>query len=315
MSRYARQQILPEIGAAGQQRLTRARVLVVGAGGLGSPVLQYLAGAGVGRLIIVDPDHVEEGNLHRQTLFRMSDIGQPKAQAAVTHVTALNPDVTCQAHVMSLTPANAPMLLDQVDLVVDAADSYAVSYTLSDLCLSRSLPLISASVLGQKGYVGGFCGGAPSLRALFPEAPDSGVSCAIAGVMGPAVGVIGSLQAQLVLQVILQMEPSPLGQMLSLDLQSFVLNSFRFDGAPEPKQIFEFIGCAQVRPEDQVFDLRDASEAPEPAVPGAARVVADLQPDQRVVLCCSTGLRAWRKAQELHGQGHTNIALLAQSAS
>jgi molybdopterin/thiamine biosynthesis adenylyltransferase len=315
MSRYARQQILPEIGAAGQQRLTQARVLVVGAGGLGSPVLQYLAGAGVGHLTIVDPDHVEESNLHRQTLFCMADIGQPKAQAAAAHVAGLNPDVRCQAHVMALTPANAPALVDQVDLVVDAADSYAVSYTLSDLCLARGVPMISASVLGQKGYVGGFCSGAPSLRALFPDAPDSGASCATAGVMGPAVGVIGSLQAQMVLQVILQTEPSPLGQMLSLDLQSFALNSFRFDGAPEPGCAFAFIACTHVQPGDQVFDLRDVSEASQPAVPGAGRVVADLQPDQRVVLCCATGLRAWRKAQELHGQGYTNIVLLAQSAS
>ena len=171
MSRYARQMQVPGVGAGGQARLTAAHVLIIGAGGLGCTVIPTLAAAGVGRLTIIDPDRVELSNLHRQTLYTAADIGQPKALAAATRARALNPDGQAKARAARLDPANAPGLIASADVIVDAADSFAVTYTLSDLCLAAGKPLISASVIGRAGYAGGFCGAAPSYRAVFPDLP------------------------------------------------------------------------------------------------------------------------------------------------
>src|SRR5690606_13208938 len=156
MTRYARQMVLPEVGAAGQERISAARVLIVGAGGLGVPALQYLAGAGIGQITLIDADTVEETNLHRQPLYRIDDIGQPKVRAAAQALARLNPAVKVEALKDPLTPVNAPALIAAADVVLDCADSYAASYTLSDGCLAAGKPLISASALGLSGYVGGF---------------------------------------------------------------------------------------------------------------------------------------------------------------
>lgn len=272
MTRYARQQILPEVGALGQDRLRNADVLVVGAGGLGSPVLQYLAGAGVGRITLVDPDTVSLSNLHRQTLFRQDQLGQPKAKMAADAMRALNPDCTVTALTTALTPANAPGLVMAADLVLDCADSFAVSYILSDACFDQNKPLITASALGFQGYVGGFCGGAPSLRALFPDLPNRAATCATAGVLGPVVGTLGAMQAQMALSVLLGVSPSPLGQMLSLDLQNFRVGDFRFEGTGEPAQMLRFIDPTAIQSEDFVVDLRGVEEAEIAITPTAHRL-------------------------------------------
>ncbi|MGR3759887.1 ThiF family adenylyltransferase [Roseobacteraceae bacterium NS-SX3] len=317
MSRYARQMILPEVGAAGQELLARAHVLVAGAGGLGCPVLQYLAGAGVGEITLMDPDTVEESNLHRQILYNMADCGRPKAEAARRHLQAANPGLRIHAHRTALDPGNAPAAVAQADLVVDAADSFAVSYTLSDECLAQGKPLISASVLGQTAYAGGFCGGAPSLRAVFPSLPARAANCATAGVMGPVAGMAGALQAQMALKVLLGHAPAPLGQLLTLDLDTMALGGFRFDGAEEPDDPLPFIPANAATAEDVVIELRSVQEAPCPAVPHAVRIAPDDLPgavlprDTRLVLCCRTGLRAWQAASNLQACGFTRMALVA----
>lgn len=320
MSRYARQIALPEIGPEGQARIEAARVLVVGAGGLGVPVLQYLAGAGVGAITLIDPDVVEETNLHRQPLFRMGDIGLPKARAAAAALSALNPAVAVAFHVGALDPANAPTLLEGCDIALDCADSFAVSYALSDACMTAGVPLISASALGRAGYAGGFCGAAPSLRAVFPDLPERAATCATAGVMGPLVGMIGALQAQMALAVLLEHAPSPLGQLVTIDGASWRMGGFRFDGAPEPDatQSLPFVAQSQLAPRDLVIDLRDEVEAPTPAAPHARRMVIDdaaslrPAPGQRVVFCCRSGLRAFRAARLLqtHWQGQVALAAI-----
>lgn len=313
MNRYARQEILPEIGAAGQARLAAAKVLVVGAGGLGSALLPLLAGAGVGHLTVVDPDRVEASNLHRQTLYRMADLGQPKAKVAAREMRALNPDCHAQALVARLDPALARGLIATADVVVDAADSFAVTYALSDLCLVAHKPLISASVLGRAGYAGGFCAGAPSYRAVFPDLPPALQSCATAGVMGPAVALLGAMQAQMVLAVLLRHQPAPLGQMLRVDLANWQLSCFRFDAAPETSGP-EVIAAAEVLPNDLVIELRPESEAAQPAHPQAQRLSPEaLHPPagQRVVFACTTGLRAWRAARTLSARCGNPVAILA----
>ncbi len=316
-SRYATQMALPEIGPAGQARLGNARVLVVGAGGLGTPVLSYLTGAGVGHIEIVDPDVVEVKNLHRQTLYRESDISTKKAKTAARALRDLNSTIEIVPHCLALDPANGPALAATADLVIDAADSFAVTYTLSDICRDLDKPLVSASVIGQSGYVGAYCGGGPSYRAVFPDLPASPANCASAGVLGPAVGVLGSLQAQMALSLILEQSPSPLGTVVTADLARFSFSSFGFAGAPEPEQTFPFLAAQMLEDSDRVFDLRPQTEAPHMPVSFSSRLSPEaidalpLKPERRTVLCCRSGLRAWNAAEKLKHRGHTNLFLLA----
>lgn len=317
--RYARQTVLPHVGEAGQARLAAAHVLVIGAGGLGSPVLQYLAGAGVGRITVIDHDHVEESNLHRQPLYAMSDIGSFKAQAARAALLRLNPTIAVEALAQRLTPANAAALVAGADVVVDAADSLAVTYTVSDACLQQHTPLISASAVGLTGYVGGFCGGAPSYRAVFPDMPARAASCSSAGVLGSVVGMIGSLQAQCVLQLLLGIAPSPLGRLLSFDAGRLAFGGFDFHQASEPEgDALRFIDPSDVAPDDLVIDLRSLDEAPISPLATALRFTLehidafiDAHPpaDRRVVLCCHSGVRAWRVGRRLQSRGYANLAL------
>ncbi|WP_171208743.1 MULTISPECIES: ThiF family adenylyltransferase [unclassified Ruegeria] len=321
MSRYARQLLLPEVGADGQARLAAAHVLVVGAGGLAAPALPLLAGAGVGLITIVDGDTVDLSNLHRQTLFSEADQGRSKAEAAAARCRALNGDIEVADLAQVLTAENAQTMVAQADVVLDCADSYAASYVLSDTCLALHKPLISASVLGLSGYVGGFCGGAPSLRALFPDAPDSSASCATAGVLGPVVASIGAMQAQMALNLTLQIDPSPLGQMVQFDGRTLRSTSFRFDTAPEPDSCFRFLSAGQLTAQDHIVDLRSIEEAPIPAHPDAMRVLPEnlhkIEPntDRRLALCCATGLRAWRAAEQIQPDWPGEIVLVAAATS
>lgn len=316
LSRYARQIALPEFGQMAQDRLAVAHVLIVGAGGLAAPVLQYLVGAGVGRITLMDGDRVSLSNLHRQTLFRMDDIGQPKAEVAARHMAALNPDCAITTVAAPLDPANAPEHVAAADLVLDCADSFAASYVLSDTCLAQSKPLISASVVGLSGYCGGFCGGAPSLRAVFPDLPDRAGSCATDGVLGPSVGVLGSLQAQMAMAVLADM-PSPLGQLVTFDAAGHRFGGFRFDTAPEPQGGFGFIAPSQTRPGDWLVDLRAADEAGPALLDANRRTVTDFDtPDtrpegHRAVLACRSGLRSWQAATRLRAYWDGDIALIA----
>ncbi len=320
MSRYARQEILPNIGNQGQAKLAAAHVLVVGAGGLGSPALQYLVGAGIGHITIVDPDVVDMGNLHRQTLFREADVGQPKSEMAKSHLGGLNADCNITARTAFLDPDLAADLVPNFDVVLDCADSFAASYILSDLCHTHRIPFITASVLGTAGYAGGFCGTAPSLRAVFPDLPNRAATCATAGVMGPVVGMIGALQAQMCLAQILGHAPSPLGQMVTLDMGTYRQSGFRFDTAPEPTgPQLHFISPAQIRATDHVIELRDKSEAPTPIHPRALRATAGHVPaparGQRTILACRSGLRAWNAARQLAPHGGEVFLIASGDAS
>jgi sulfur-carrier protein adenylyltransferase/sulfurtransferase len=317
--RYARQMVLSEVGAAGQAKLAAASVLVVGAGGLGCPVLQYLAGAGVGRLTIVDHDKVEETNLHRQPLYAMADIGKPKAMAAAAALGRYNPAIEAAAIVERLTPQNAPALVAEADLVIDAADSFAVSYILSDACLAAAKPLISASVIGMTGYVGAFCGGAPSYRAVFPDVSVDGGTCASVGVLGTAVAVLGSLQAHLALHLLLGLEPTVLGRVVSFDARRLAFGGFGFAGTPEPERFVPFIAPASVTADDVVVDLRSLDEAPQSPFAGARRLdvdsivtlAAEPSSSRRIVLCCRSGQRALAAADRLREKGLVDLALVA----
>ena len=318
MARYQRQTMLPEIGEAGQQRLARASVLVVGAGGLSATLLPLLAGAGVGFIRLYDGDRVELHNLHRQTLFGVDDVGEPKALCAQRALAQRNPDCLVEAHSHLLSASQLPQALEGIDLVVDAADNFAITYQLSDACYPRGLPLICASVLGRKGYVGGFCGGAPGYRAVFPQLPVASGNCNTAGVMGPAVATLGAMQAQMALSVLLRLMPSPLGCMIQCDFVDWHIRQFRFDDAPEPDAPgTPFIDRLMLRDDDCVVELRSLEEASESVADTVLRIlpqqIAAWQPpsDQRVVLVCASGMRAAQAAENLAARGVTRLALMA----
>ncbi len=320
MTRYARQISLREIGETGQAKLSRSSVLIVGAGGLGSPAMQYLAGAGVGMIRIVDPDLVELSNLHRQPIFAESDIGQPKVEVAARRLRGLNVDLGIDPVNRPLNPGNVHAMLEGIDIALDCADNFAVSYTLSDACLKPELPLISASALEFSGYAGAFCGGAPSLRAVFPELPERSVNCSTAGVSGPVVGLLGCCQAQMALSLLLEIEPSPLGRLMRFDGHAFRFSEFEFNGAEEPPgRRFEFTTLAAVSTKDFLADLRTVDEAPSAAALHAVRLTAESfggkgivpKPGQRAVMCCRTGLRAWKAARRLNSVWEGDIRLIA----
>lgn len=228
---YSRQMALREVGAAGQARLRAATVAVIGAGGLGVPVLQYLAGAGVGRLVIIDGDRLEPSNLHRQTLYALADCGQPKATLAAARVRALNPTVEAIAHAQRLDAGNGRALLEGASLVIDCTDNFSTKFLLNDLAQQLRVPAVLASVYQYEGQLqvlrpdrDGAC-----LRCVWPEATRDGLvgNCAEAGVLGPVPGVFGALQALEAMKVLLDL-PGQLGdELLVFDLTTLSTSRMR----------------------------------------------------------------------------------------
>jgi adenylyltransferase/sulfurtransferase len=193
--RYQRHLQLPEIGEAGQLRLKNARVLVVGAGGLGCPVLQYLAAAGVGTLGIVDADKVDLSNLQRQILYSPADLGQPKAEVAAKAVRRLNPLVHAEVHYCRATLGNIRGLVAQYDVVVDGSDNFPTRYLLNDACVSLNRPLVSGAIYKFEGQVSVFnYQGGPTYRCLFPRLPEAAApNCEATGVLGVLPGIVGTV--------------------------------------------------------------------------------------------------------------------------
>lgn len=225
LDRYARHIVLKEIGGGGQVRLLSSRVLVVGAGGIGSPVIQYLAAAGVGRLRVADHDVVALSNLQRQTLFVTRDVGATKVAMAANAVQKLNPDVRVEPMAERFDAVNAHRLLDGVDVVVDGTDSFAARLAVADAALTARVPLVSASVgqfEGQLAVYRGWEEDRPCYRCLVgsPEEGEAG-SCAEAGVIGALTGVMGSLAALEAIRQIAPFGPESAGKLLLVDALAF----------------------------------------------------------------------------------------------
>lgn len=225
LDRYARHIILKEIGGAGQQALLNATVAVVGAGGIGSPAIQYLAGAGVGRLRIIDDDVVDLSNLQRQTLFGTADIGRPKAEAAAARVAAMNPDVAVEPVTVRIDADTAADLLKGADVILDGCDNFATRLAVSDAATSLAIPLVSAAVGqfdGQLGVWRGWEAGKPCYRCLVGDDPDRpDTSCADQGVLGALTGVMGSLGAMEAVRAITGFGDDPAGRLLLVDALAF----------------------------------------------------------------------------------------------
>ncbi|OXA80014.1 adenylyltransferase and sulfurtransferase [Flavobacterium aquidurense] len=206
--RYNRQTILPEIGDEGQEKLKKARVLVIGAGGLGCPILQYIATAGVGLIGIMDFDTIEIHNLHRQILYTENEIGQEKVIVAKEVVSKLNPLIEVEAINAKLTRENAATIIQQYDVIVDGSDNFATRYLVNDTCVQFQKPLIYGSILKFEGQVAIFNhNGSKNLRDLFPEMPDPKEvpNCNLNGVLGTLPGIIGTMMAHETLKLILEL--------------------------------------------------------------------------------------------------------------
>lgn len=205
--RYARQTMLPDIGEAGQAKLLQTRVLVVGAGGLGSALITYLAAAGIGHLGIIDDDRVELSNLARQILHETGDIGRLKVESAQDRVEELNPDVTVTTYPFALTPENAAEIIRPYDIVADGCDNFASRFAVNEACVTLGIPLVSASIAGFDGQVmtvdpKHHTGTACYRCIVHPEAPEAN-TCRESGIIGPLAGIIGSMQALEVVRVAL----------------------------------------------------------------------------------------------------------------
>ena len=228
-ARYNRHIILPEVGLEGQQKLKDTSVLVIGAGGLGCPLLQYLAAAGVGKIGIVDFDVVDTSNLHRQILFTTSDVGHSKSQVARDRLLANNPHIEIKAYKERITPDNALQLIGEYNLVADGSDNFATRYLVDDACVLLGKPLIFGAIYKFGGQLSVFnYKNGPSYRCLFPNQPsaESIPTCSQIGVMGVLPGIIGSMMANEVIKVILEKEDTLSGKFLTVDIMTNQFMSF-----------------------------------------------------------------------------------------
>jgi sulfur-carrier protein adenylyltransferase/sulfurtransferase len=270
--RYQRHLSLPEIGVAGQEKLKAARVLVVGAGGLGSPAALYLAAAGCGTLGLLDYDVVELSNLQRQVLFDTDSVGRPKAEAARARLAALNPQIRLVAHPLELTPGNAREVIGQYDLVLDGSDRLATRYLVNDACVLMRRPLVSAAIHRFEGQLLTYVPGrGPCYRCAFPGGQDALVgNCATVGVLGVLPGVLGTLQATEALKLITGVGTPLTGRLLTYDALDMRFGEFRIARRSD---------CAVCGDAPSITELKDGQPMRDAAIPAAVRHLApaDLQ--------------------------------------
>jgi adenylyltransferase/sulfurtransferase len=333
---YSRQTLLKEVGAAGQAKLAASRVLVVGAGGLGSPVLQYLAGAGVGCLGIIDADTLDDTNLHRQPIYALAECGGAKAALAAAAVERINPSVRVETHTVRFDADNALPLVRAHDVVVDCSDNFRTKFLINDAAVLARRPAVFASVYQYEGQIQVYRPAATHacLRCLWPDATADGVvgNCAEAGVLGPVPGAFGCLQALLTLKILLNMPGQLEGELVLMDFMSFVsvkLKAPRRAGCTAP-------GCTLIRdlpreerdleitlpslaaaaPRFELVDVRSAEEFAERPTPSRhiplAELLADsrsLDPGARYLLLCASGKRSLAAARELRKRGFDACSL------
>ena len=231
IERYARHLVLREVGGPGQQALKAARVLVVGAGGLGAPAALYLAAAGVGTLGLADADTVSLSNLQRQVLYATADLGRPKTAAAAERLTGLNPNVAIEAHSVMLSADSAAALVRQYDLILDGTDNFESRFAVSDACVAEGRTLVSGAIGRWTGQVGVFAG-RPCYRCLVAEAPPDAETCVAVGVIGALAGVIGAMMALEAIKVITGAGESLTGRLLIYDALAGETRTVRIGADP-----------------------------------------------------------------------------------
>ncbi len=335
---YSRQSALREVGPSGQSRLAAAGVLIVGCGGLGVPAMSYLAGAGIGRLGLVDADVLEASNLHRQPLYALADCGRPKVELAADRLRALNPAVDVRTYRMRLDTVNATDLVTGYDVVLECTDNIKAKLALNDACVRAAKPAVFASVYQYEGQLQIVRPGGPCLRCLWPEAVRDGWvgDCAQAGVLGPVPGTLGTLQALEALKLLLNL-PGQIGEtLLIFDVLTLNLTHIHTRRSPQCPQ--HALGtAAHVHPHDEpvelefdsldaaaaagffIIDVRERSETAQQPAAGVGVPVcsipmsellyggAELPPAAKYLLVCSAGVRSLAAAQQLRANGRAPI--------
>ncbi|HLF16585.1 MAG TPA: HesA/MoeB/ThiF family protein [Candidatus Thermoplasmatota archaeon] len=291
--RYARQVALAGVGAKGQRRIRKARILVVGLGGLGCPAAAYLAGAGVGRLGLCDFDTVELSNLPRQPLYAAADVGRPKVEAARDHLASMNPDVDLALHPEALDAENALRTVRGYDVAVDGTDSLEARDALNAACLKAKVPWVQAGIAGWEAQVAVFVPGGPCYRCLHPTAVATGPTCAEEGVLGPLPGVAGTLQAVEALKLVLGL-PTLAGRVLLWDAKAARWDALVVARRPDCP------ACGKGR---------RAAAAPEVDVAEARRLLAG--PSPPLVVDVRTGLE--RRLDRLDGSLHLPMGALDEA--
>lgn len=327
LKRYDRQLLLEEIGFEGQEKLHQTSVLVIGAGGLGCPLLLYLAGAGLGKIGIIDGDVVEESNLHRQVLYQMNDIGKNKAQTAADKLSRLNPGIQLQAYPHHLSPENAMTIVAAYDLVIDGSDNFPTRYLVNDSCVALNKPLVFGSIFKFEGQVSVFnYQGGPDYRSCYPESPlpEEQPNCGESGVTGPLPGIIGSMMANECMKIICGFGDHLSGKLLIFNALNYDMQIFNIQ--PEnPKSdpptegrgkaaIYQEIGQEELldwKDKEEPFlliDVREAYEFEEYNIGGThislydlKEKIADIPFHHKLVLCCTSGAKS-RMAAKLISQ-------------
>jgi molybdopterin/thiamine biosynthesis adenylyltransferase/rhodanese-related sulfurtransferase len=345
LRRYSRHLLIPEVALAGQERLVNSRALVIGAGGLGSPVLQYLAAAGVGRIGVADDDVVDETNLQRQTLFVSDDIGKPKAALATKRIAAMNPHVNVDCIPLRVGPANARELVRLYDVVVDCTDRFESRYAISDACVLEGRPDVYGSIYRFDGHVSVFGHErGPCYRCLFPDAPPAGTvpTCAEGGVLGVLAGIVGAYQANEALKLLLHIGEPLAGRLLLVDALASRTREVkvardpacaicgdapsiaepRGDGAEPPRDFAgPDVSAAQLDAALKtatLLDVRESHEAVLGFVPGTVHIPAsqfeermhELNPAERYIVACRVGVKSQWAAGRLRDAGFTHVAHL-----
>lgn len=343
-SRYDRQTVLTEIGASGQEKISSASVLCVGAGGLGCPALLYLAAAGVGRIGVVDFDVVDETNLQRQVLFTTDQIGKNKAEAAKERLNALNPDIEIQIYAEELSDKNAEELFGHYDIIIDGTDNFSTKFLINDAAVKIGKPFIYGSILGFDGQLATFNhDGGPCYRCLFPEPPKGHIpNCAEAGVIGAVAGIVGTSQAMEALKVIVGHESfKPLaGKLWTIDMRSMENSLLALPKNPECSTcskekdsiVLQYsspvcgfipeITAEQARSNTTalLIDVRECGEWDAGHIDGAEHVALsalmdghrpEMPTDCEIILYCKKGVRGMQAAQILKEHGYLNICNMA----
>ncbi|MDQ6825977.1 MAG: ThiF family adenylyltransferase, partial [Candidatus Eremiobacteraeota bacterium] len=335
---------------AGQGRLSDSRVLCIGAGGLGSPVLSYLCAAGVGRIGVMDDDVVDETNLQRQTLFTMDDVGRPKVEVAVERLQSANPYVSFDAILQQIDGSNAREIVRCYDVVVDCTDSFTARYLINDACFFENKPDVYGSIFRFDGQVSIFGRGGPCYRCLFPQPPPPGAipSCAEGGVLGALAGIVGALQASEVLKLVLDIGAPLRGRLLIVDALSARVREIAIDRDPDCRlcgqsptlhdvsivAIEDATRIVQIDPSEldtlgnaTVLDVREPHEAVLGAMPGSVQIPAsqlearlhELDSSQTYIVACRLGARSQWAFERLRDAGfkklfHLRGGLLAYTA-
>ena len=339
-NRYNRQIILPEIGEEGQYKLLKSKVLVIGAGGLGAAILPYLAAAGVGEIGIVDDDVIELSNLHRQVIYKSSDVGKSKAKEAKLMISELNPQVKVKAFSEKLSGKNVFNLFEKYDIIVDATDNISIKYLINDACLALNKPMVYGSIFRFQGQVSVFnYQNGPTYRCLYPDENNNALNCEDAGVIGISVGIIGMLQANEVLKMTLGIGEVLSGKILvynilnneqqkydfeKSDFQIITREAFdeKYNKSETEEVSFESV-LNEIKDDAVLFlDVRNTDESPKINLKNQIQIplmnleteIEKLDKNQTIYIFCQSGIRSKIAVELFQKHQFKNIKSIAGGA-